>query len=140
MPVFLQQQRAECGLVSLAMIASFFDAEQTADGLRALAGGSQRGADLHMLMRLASKADLVARPVRLSIGELKRIQRQVGITFVCVTHHQEEALFMSDRVAVLHQGKVMQYRRADRVKLRFCGSLQDLISRRKERSSLQGNP
>lgn len=41
-------------------------------------------------------------------GELKRIQRQVGITFVCVTHHQEEALFMSDRVAVLHQGKVMQ--------------------------------
>ena len=40
--------------------------------------------------------------------ELKRIQRQMGITFVCVTHHQEEALFMSDRVAVLHQGRVMQ--------------------------------
>ena len=40
--------------------------------------------------------------------ELKRIQQQVGITFVCVTHHQEEALFMSDRVAVLHQGRVMQ--------------------------------
>ena len=40
--------------------------------------------------------------------ELKRIQQQVGITFVCVTHHQEEALFMSDRVAVLHQGNVMQ--------------------------------
>lgn len=40
--------------------------------------------------------------------ELKRIQQQVGITFVCVTHHQEEALFMSDRIAVLHQGKIMQ--------------------------------
>ena len=40
--------------------------------------------------------------------ELKRIQQQIGITFVCVTHHQEEALFMSDRVAVLRQGTVIQ--------------------------------
>ena len=67
------------------MIASFFDAEQTADGLRALVGGSQRGTDLHMLMRLASKADLVARPVRLSIGELKRIRRP-AILHWCMDH------------------------------------------------------
>lgn len=40
--------------------------------------------------------------------ELKAIQEQVGITFVCVTHHQEEALALSDRLAVLHQGRVMQ--------------------------------
>jgi len=40
--------------------------------------------------------------------ELKRIQQQVGITFMCVTHHQEEALLMSDRIAVLSQGKVIQ--------------------------------
>ncbi|RMH08704.1 MAG: ABC transporter ATP-binding protein [Nitrospirae bacterium] len=41
-------------------------------------------------------------------GELKRIQEQVGITFICVTHHQEEALSMSDRVAVIDQGRVLQ--------------------------------
>src|SRR5206468_3002677 len=40
--------------------------------------------------------------------ELKRIQREVGITFVCVTHDQEEALTMSDRIAVLSQGRLEQ--------------------------------
>jgi len=40
--------------------------------------------------------------------ELKRIQTEVGITFVYVTHDQEEALTMSDRIAVMHQGKVEQ--------------------------------
>jgi len=40
--------------------------------------------------------------------ELKRIQREVGITFVYVTHDQEEALTMSDRVAVMNQGRIEQ--------------------------------
>lgn len=40
--------------------------------------------------------------------ELKRLQRQVGITFIYVTHDQEEALTMSDRIAVMNQGKVLQ--------------------------------
>ena len=40
--------------------------------------------------------------------ELKRIQREVGITFVYVTHDQEEALTMSDRLAVFKQGRIEQ--------------------------------
>jgi putative spermidine/putrescine transport system ATP-binding protein len=40
--------------------------------------------------------------------ELKAIQQRVGITFVYVTHDQEEALTMSDRIAVFNQGKVEQ--------------------------------
>ncbi|MEV0179094.1 ABC transporter ATP-binding protein [Streptomyces sp. NPDC050625] len=40
--------------------------------------------------------------------ELKALQREVGITFVFVTHDQEEALTMSDRIAVFHQGVVEQ--------------------------------
>jgi spermidine/putrescine transport system ATP-binding protein len=40
--------------------------------------------------------------------ELKRIQRDVGITFVYVTHDQEEALTMSDRIAVMNHGRVEQ--------------------------------
>ena len=40
--------------------------------------------------------------------ELKRIQQEVGITFVYVTHDQEEALTMSDRLAVFNQGRIEQ--------------------------------
>jgi len=40
--------------------------------------------------------------------ELKELQRQVGITFIFVTHDQEEALTMSDRVAVFDHGKIVQ--------------------------------
>jgi spermidine/putrescine transport system ATP-binding protein/putrescine transport system ATP-binding protein len=40
--------------------------------------------------------------------ELKRLQLESGITFIIVTHDQEEALVMSDRMAVLDGGKVCQ--------------------------------
>ena len=40
--------------------------------------------------------------------ELKKIQREVGITFVYVTHDQEEALTMSDRIAVMNRGRIEQ--------------------------------
>lgn len=40
--------------------------------------------------------------------ELKNLQEQVGITFIFVTHDQEEALTMSDRIAVMSNGKVLQ--------------------------------
>jgi spermidine/putrescine transport system ATP-binding protein len=50
--------------------------------------------------------------------ELKRIQREVGITFVFVTHDQEEALTMSDRIAVMSEGRVHQ-----------CGTPEDIYER-----------
>ncbi|MDQ0469142.1 ABC transporter ATP-binding protein [Labrys wisconsinensis] len=40
--------------------------------------------------------------------ELKRMQREIGIAFVVVTHDQEEALVMSDRIAVLDRGRIAQ--------------------------------
>ena len=40
--------------------------------------------------------------------ELKRIQRETGITFLLVTHDQDEALSLSSRIAVMHGGRVMQ--------------------------------
>ncbi|MBA2348894.1 MAG: ABC transporter ATP-binding protein [Solirubrobacterales bacterium] len=40
--------------------------------------------------------------------ELKRIQQDVGITFVHVTHDQEEAMTMADRIAVMHKGRIEQ--------------------------------
>jgi spermidine/putrescine transport system ATP-binding protein len=50
--------------------------------------------------------------------ELKRMQREVGITFIYVTHDQEEALTMSDRIAVMSQGRLLQ-----------VGSPQDIYDR-----------
>ncbi|MQA75270.1 MAG: polyamine ABC transporter ATP-binding protein [Solirubrobacterales bacterium] len=50
--------------------------------------------------------------------ELKAIQREVGITFVYVTHDQEEALSMSDRIAVMDAGEVKQ-----------CGQPEDIYER-----------
>ena len=40
--------------------------------------------------------------------ELKSLQKEVGITFIYVTHDQGEALTMSDRIAVMSRGKVLQ--------------------------------
>ena len=41
-------------------------------------------------------------------NELKKIQRELGITFIFVTHDQEEALSMSDTVVVMNEGKIQQ--------------------------------
>jgi spermidine/putrescine transport system ATP-binding protein len=47
--------------------------------------------------------------------ELKRIQREVGITFVFVTHDQEEAMTISDRLAVMNDGRIEQLGRPEDV-------------------------
>jgi spermidine/putrescine transport system ATP-binding protein len=47
--------------------------------------------------------------------ELKRIQQQVGITFIYVTHDQEEALTMSDRIVVMNDGHVEQEGSAEEI-------------------------
>ncbi|MBM3666900.1 MAG: ABC transporter ATP-binding protein [Actinobacteria bacterium] len=107
-PEIAQRVREALELVSL---------EQRADARAAeLSGGQQQ--------RVALARALVNRPAVLLLdeplgaldlklrrqmqGELKDIQREVGITFVYVTHDQEEALAMSDRIAVMHDGKVIQ--------------------------------
>ena len=54
--------------------------------------------------------------------ELKRLQHQTGITFIFVTHDQEEALTMSDRIAVMSRGKILQ-----------IGSPRDIYDRPAER-------
>ncbi len=53
--------------------------------------------------------------------ELKRLQQQVGITFVFVTHDQEEALTMADRIAVMNMGEVLQVGRPEDIYERPSG-------------------
>jgi len=70
-------------------------------------------------------------------AELTRLQRRVGITFVYVTHDQEEALSMSDRIAVMERGRVLQVgtpgeiyeQPADRSVMEFIGAPNALSGR-----------
>src|SRR2546426_4379987 len=84
--------------------------------IRQLSGGQQQ--------RVALARALVNRPAALLLDEplgaldvklrkqmqveLKRIQHEVGTTFVYVTHDQDEALAMSDRIAVMNHGRIEQ--------------------------------
>ena len=88
--------------------------------------GSRRGDQLSggQRQRVALARALVKRPKVLLLDEplgaldkklreemqieLRQLQKSVGITFVFVTHDQEEALSMSDRIAVMSRGKVLQ--------------------------------
>ena len=58
--------------------------------------------------------------------ELISLQRRLGITFICVTHDQEEALTMSDRIAVMNKGHIEQMGNAEELyeypKTRFVGN------------------
>jgi len=51
-------------------------------------------------------------------GELKSMQRRIGITFLFVTHDQEEALSLSDKLAVMNKGRIEQFGTPEEVYLR----------------------
>ena len=81
-----------------------------------LSGGQQQRVALARALVNAPAALLLDEPLaaldpdlrRTMRAELQRIQRQVGITFLLVTHDREEALSLSDRLAVLHRGRLEQ--------------------------------
>jgi putative spermidine/putrescine transport system ATP-binding protein len=83
---------------------------------RQLSGGQQQRVALaralvfapHLLL-LDEPLSALDRKLRADMQiELKSFHRQIGLTFIYVTHDQEEALSMSDRVAILREGKVLQ--------------------------------
>src|SRR6185295_16283811 len=110
--------------VSKREIAERVDAELERVGLGSeinrrpnqLSGGQQQRVALARALVNLPKVLLLDEPLgaldlKLRKGlqlELKQIQREVGITFVYVTHDQEEALTMSDRIAVMSDGRIAQ--------------------------------
>jgi spermidine/putrescine transport system ATP-binding protein len=76
-----------------------------------LSGGQQQRVALARALVLQPSVLLGALDAKLRRSlkvELKALQEQVGITFLYVTHDQEEALTMSDRLAVMRNGKIVQ--------------------------------
>ncbi|SMY07350.1 ABC transporter ATP-binding protein [Flavimaricola marinus] len=82
----------------------------------ALSGGQRQRVALARALILKPKVLLLDEPLsaldkkmreQMQV-ELIRLQRQVGITFILVTHDQEEALVMSDRIAVMFEGEIGQ--------------------------------
>jgi multiple sugar transport system ATP-binding protein len=83
---------------------------------RQLSGGQQQRVALGRAMVRSPRAFLMDEPLsnldaKLRVGmraELKRLQRDLGVTTVYVTHDQEEAMTMSDRIAVMREGVIQQ--------------------------------
>ncbi|SFJ60482.1 ABC transporter ATP-binding protein [Jannaschia pohangensis] len=90
-------------------------------GANALSGGQRQRVALARALVLRPKVLLLDEPLsaldkkmreQMQV-ELIRLQRQVGITFILVTHDQEEALVMSDRIAVMFEGEIAQLAEAE---------------------------
>jgi spermidine/putrescine transport system ATP-binding protein len=81
-----------------------------------LSGGMQQRVALARALVMKPKVLLLDEPLgaldlklrKAMQVELKTIQRDVGITFIVVTHDQEEAMAMADRIAVMHEGRIDQ--------------------------------
>ncbi len=98
---------------ALAMVGLAGYGERAA---HALSGGQRQRVALARALILKPKVLLLDEPLsaldkkmreQMQV-ELIRLQRQVGITFILVTHDQEEALVMSDRIAVMFEGQIVQ--------------------------------
>lgn len=106
---FIRQRTAQ--MLELVQLDSFADRKSTQ-----LSGGQQQRVALARALAPEPRVLLLDEPLsaldlklRQSMRvELKQIQQQTGITFVFVTHDQEEALTMSDRIAVMSEGRVQQ--------------------------------
>jgi multiple sugar transport system ATP-binding protein len=90
---------------------------------RTFSGGEQQRVALGRAIILPSEATLLDEPlsnldarIRLALrNELKRLHRELRRTFLYVTHDQVEAMTLSDRVLVLHEGTIQQIGRPDEI-------------------------
>jgi len=123
----LRQQRAAEQAASVASILELMELRGKEKRYPAeLSGGERQRVALARSLVLAPQLLLLDEPLaaldpklrKQMRHELKELQRRVGITFLFVTHDQEEALAMSDSIAVMNQGRIEQVGSPEDVYLR----------------------
>ena len=108
-----RSQARKKGLAYLEMVGL---ADRASDPIHALSGGQQQRVALARALAVEPKLCLLDEPfsnldaaLRTKMRhELKRLQRELGTTMVFVTHDQEEALILADRIAVMEGGSLVQ--------------------------------
>lgn len=107
-------QMREKGMRYLSLVGL---ADRAGARIHELSGGQQQRVALARSLIVEPKVCLLDEPLsnldaalraRMR-GELRRLQRELGITMVFVTHDQEEALVLADRIAVMEQGRLLQH-------------------------------
>jgi putative spermidine/putrescine transport system ATP-binding protein len=109
--------QAECAATVAAMLAMVRMSDYRLRYPRELSGGQQQRVALARTLAVRPRVLLLDEPfaaldknLRLDMQlEIKRIQRELGITTILVTHDQEEAMSMADRIAVMKAGRVEQF-------------------------------
>jgi putative spermidine/putrescine transport system ATP-binding protein len=109
--------KAECSRTVAAMLEMVKMTAYSKRYPRELSGGQQQRVALARTLAVRPKVLLLDEPfaaldknLRLDMQiEIKRIQRELGITTLMVTHDQEEAMSMADRLAVMNAGRVEQF-------------------------------
>ena len=95
---------------------------------RQLSGGQQQRVAIARALAIQPKVFLLDEPLsnldaklRLEVrAEIRALQRKLGLTTIFVTHDQEEALSVADRIAIMHDGKVQQVGTPDEVYEQPC--------------------
>ncbi|MEM6634852.1 MAG: ABC transporter ATP-binding protein [Pseudomonadota bacterium] len=106
-----ERMRAVCAALEMVGLEGF-----GGRAAHAISGGQRQRVALARALILEPKVLLLDEPLSAldkkmreqMQAELRRLQRQVGITFILVTHDQEEALIMSDRIAIMFDGEIAQ--------------------------------
>lgn len=114
---FRRQSRAQMREKGMRYLALVGLADRADARIHELSGGQQQRVALARALIVEPKVCLLDEPLsnldaalraRMR-GELRRLQRELGITMVFVTHDQEEALVLADRIAVMEQGRLLQH-------------------------------